>query len=171
MLDPLSVRKLPGLGRKTGAKVEAAGIRTLGELRSAPDAVLWPLFGRYSAWMRERASGIDERPVQPDLEEKSISAEDTFETDIGDARALQQQLARLADLAATRLRSRGLMAALRRGEDPARRLHHLHAPAQRSSAHLRGPYRGRGGRRNCWRAGSAPTRVRNFACWAWSSQS
>lgn len=121
VLDPLSVRKLPGLGRKTGEKVEAAGIRTLGELRSAPDAVLWPLFGRYSAWMRERASGIDERPVQPDLDEKSISAEDTFETDIGDAHSLAQQLARLADLAATRLRARGLMAGcvgvkIRRGD-------------------------------------------------------
>ena len=49
LLDPLSVRRLPGLGRKTGAKVEAAVIHTLGELRSAPDAVLWPLFGRYAA--------------------------------------------------------------------------------------------------------------------------
>jgi DNA polymerase IV len=109
LLDPLSVRKLPGLGRKTGARVEAAGIRTLGELRSAPDALLWPLFGRYSAWIRERASGIDERPVQPDLEEKSLSAEDTFETDIGEPRVLQRQLARLAELAASRLRARALM--------------------------------------------------------------
>jgi len=110
VLDPLSVRRLPGLGRKTGAKVEAAGIHTLGELRSAPDAVLWPLFGRYSAWMRERASGIDERPVLPEVEEKSLSAEDTFEHDIADARALQRQLARLAGVAAQRLRARQLVA-------------------------------------------------------------
>jgi DNA polymerase IV len=120
-LDPLSVRKLPGLGRKTGAKVEAAGIATLGQLRGAPDALLWPLFGRYSGWMRERAAGVDERPVQPDLEEKSISAEDTFESDLGDAALLQRHLARLADLAATRLRSRGLMSGcvgvkIRRGD-------------------------------------------------------
>jgi DNA polymerase IV len=120
-LDPLSVRKLPGLGRKTGARVEAVGIGTLGELRSAPDALLWPLFGRYSAWIRERASGIDERPVQPDLEEKSLSAEDTFETDIGEPRVLQRQLARLADLAASRLRARELTAGcigvkIRRGD-------------------------------------------------------
>jgi DNA polymerase IV len=108
VLDPLPVRRLPGLGRKTGAKVETAGIRTIGELRSAPDAVLWPLFGRYTALMRERASGIDERPVLPEIEEKSLSAEDTFERDIGDARTLQRQLARLADLAASRLRGRGL---------------------------------------------------------------
>jgi DNA polymerase-4 len=110
VLDPLSVRRLPGLGRKTGARVEAAGIHTLGELRSAPDAVLWPLFGRYSGWMRERASGLDERPVLPEVEEKSLSAEDTFEHDIADARTLQRQLARLADLAASRLRARQLTA-------------------------------------------------------------
>ena len=109
ILDPLSVRRLPGLGRKTGARVEAAGIRTLGELRSAADAELWPIFGRYSGWMRERASGIDERPVVPDAEEKSLSAEDTFAEDIADARQLQRELARLADLACSRLRSRGLV--------------------------------------------------------------
>jgi DNA polymerase-4 len=121
VLDPLSVRRLPGLGRKTGARVEAAGIHTLGELRSAPDAVLWPLFGRYCAWIRERASGIDDRPVLPEVEDKSLSAEDTFDEDLGDARTLHRQLARLADLAASRLRQRGLMAGcvgvkIRRGD-------------------------------------------------------
>jgi DNA polymerase-4 len=121
VLDPLPVRRLPGLGRKTGAKVEAAGIHTLGELRSAPDAVLWPLFGRYTALTRERASGIDERPVLPEVEEKSLSAEDTFERDIGTPSILQRQLARLADLAASRLRARGLQTScigvkIRRGD-------------------------------------------------------
>jgi DNA polymerase IV len=121
VLDPLPVRRLPGLGRKTGAKVEAAGIHTLGELRSAPDAVLWPLFGRYTALTRERASGIDERPVLPEVEEKSLSAEDTFERDIGTPGILQRQLARLADLAASRLRARGLQTScigvkIRRGD-------------------------------------------------------
>ncbi len=110
VLDPLSVRRLPGLGRKTGARVEEAGIHTLGELRSAPDALLWPIFGRYSTWIRERASGVDERPVQPDMADKSLSAEDTFEEDTADARLLQRQLARLADLAGSRLRGRGLVA-------------------------------------------------------------
>jgi DNA polymerase-4 len=121
VLDPLPVRRLPGLGRKTGAKVEAAGVHTLGELRSAPDAVLWPLFGRYTALTRERASGIDERPVLPEVEEKSLSAEDTFERDIGTPGILQRQLARLADLAASRLRARGLQTScigvkIRRGD-------------------------------------------------------
>ena len=110
VLDPLSVRRLPGLGRKIGEKVEAAGLRTLGELRAASDAVLWPLFGRDTPRMRERAAGVDDRPVQPDLEEKSLSAEDTFAQDVADPRRLDAQLCRLADLACQRLRARGLMA-------------------------------------------------------------
>ena len=108
VLDPLSVRRLPGLGRKMGARVEAAGIRTLAELHAAPDALLWPLFGRDSARMRDRAGGIDERPVVAERSEQSISAEDTFARDLADPRALHAQLARLADLACERLRRSGL---------------------------------------------------------------
>ena len=109
VLDPLSVRRLPGLGRKLGERVEAAGLRTLGELRTAPDAALWPLFGRDAPRMRERAGGVDDRPVQPDLEEKSLSAEDTFAQDIADPRQLDAHLCRLAELACERLRARGLV--------------------------------------------------------------
>ncbi|MGQ0835746.1 MAG: DNA polymerase IV [Gammaproteobacteria bacterium] len=111
VLDPLSVRRLPGLGRKTGQRVEAAGIRTLAELRRAPDALLWPIFGRYTQRVRERAAGIDDRPVHADWEEKSISAEDTFEIDIADHARLHAELARLADLTVSRLRAKHLVAA------------------------------------------------------------
>ena len=110
VLDPLSVRRLPGLGRKTGAKVEALGIHTLGELRRAPDSLLRPLFGRYTERVRERAAGIDDRPVIPEHDEKSLSAEDTFERDIGDPRVLQAELTRLAELACERLRRKHLTA-------------------------------------------------------------
>src|SRR5215469_11543036 len=54
VLDPLSVRRLPGLGRKTGARVEQLGIHTFAQLRSASDALLRPLFGRYTQRTRER---------------------------------------------------------------------------------------------------------------------
>lgn len=111
VLDPLSVRRLPGLGRKLGEKVEAAGLHTLGQLRAAPDALLWPLFGRDTPRMRERAAGIDDRPVMTDLEEKSLSAEDTFAQDLGDPQVLDTQLCRLADTACERLRRKGLMTA------------------------------------------------------------
>ncbi len=109
VLDPLSVRRLPGLGRKMGERVESAGIRTFKELRRAGDAVLWPLFGRYTQRIRDRASGIDDRPVLSALEEKSISAEDTFDRDVAQSETLQSQLARLADLACSRMRQRQLM--------------------------------------------------------------
>jgi DNA polymerase-4 len=109
-LDPLSVRRLPGLGRKTGALVEEAGIRTFGELRVASDSVLWPIFGRYTRRVRERAAGIDERPVIADHEDKSISAEDTFFADIGEPGRLHSELARLADRTCTRLRRKSLTA-------------------------------------------------------------
>jgi DNA polymerase IV len=109
VLDPLPIRRLPGLGRKTGARVEEQGIHTFAQLRAAPDSVLWPLFGRYTARIRERAAGGDERPVVPDREEKSLSAEDTFERDLADPRLLAAQLARIADLACGRLRGKRLM--------------------------------------------------------------
>ena len=110
ILDPLSVRRLPGLGRKTGIKVEAAGIRTLGQLRVASNSVLWPIFGRYTQRVRDRAAGIDDRPVHSDRDEKSISAEDTFHRDISDPKALHAELKQLADRASARARSKGLAA-------------------------------------------------------------
>ena len=109
VLDPLSVRRLPGLGRKTGIKVQEAGIHTFAELRMASDALLWPLFGRYTQRVRERAAGIEDRPVLIDLEDKSLSAEDTFDTDISDPGVLRTQLRRIADLACERLRRKRLM--------------------------------------------------------------
>ena len=110
VLDPLSVRRLPGLGRKLGERVEAAGLATLGQLRVAPDAVLWPIFGRDSQRMRERASGIDERPVMSEWDEKSISAEETFFTDLADHARMHAEVLRLADRAGTRMRAQNLAA-------------------------------------------------------------
>ena len=108
VLDPLSVRRLPGLGRKLGERVEAANLRTLGELRVAPDTALWPIFGRDSQRMRERASGIDERPVMSEWDEKSISAEETFFTDLHEHARMQAEVLRLADRAGARMRAQNL---------------------------------------------------------------
>jgi DNA polymerase-4 len=107
-LDPLSVRRLPGLGRKLGERVEAAGLTTFAQLRTAPDSLLWPIFGRDSQRMRERASGIDDRPVMSEWDEKSISAEETFFTDLGDAARMQAEVMRLADRAGSRMRAQNL---------------------------------------------------------------
>jgi len=110
LLDPLPIRKLFGLGAKTAPKVEALGIRTLGELRQASAARLRPIFGRYTERVQQRAAGIDDRPVVPDLDEKQISAEETFETDIADRAKLQGEITRLADKACARLRTKNLVA-------------------------------------------------------------
>ncbi|MDE2305375.1 MAG: DNA polymerase IV [Gammaproteobacteria bacterium] len=110
-LDDLPVQRLWGIGPKTLPRVLAAGIRTFRDLRTAEEHVLQRLFGRHAPLMRERAAGIDERAVCPDREEKSISAECTFETDLHDKSTIRHELSRLLDRTASRLRASGLAAA------------------------------------------------------------
>jgi DNA polymerase-4 len=111
-LDPMPVRRLHGIGIKTAARLEQQGIHTLGQLRHAPESVLWPLFRRDTREIRERASGIDDRPVISDAPEKQISSEETFDIDLKDHEELQKRLAQLADRTAARLRDRQLKAGM-----------------------------------------------------------
>jgi len=112
ILDRLPVQKLFGVGQKSLPGVQAAGIRTFGDLRHATDATLWRAFGKHGKAMRDRAAGVDDRPVEPNREEKSISAEETFAVDIRGAAELERQLTQLADRTATRLRAHTLAAGL-----------------------------------------------------------
>ena len=112
ILDPMPVRRLHGIGAKTAARLEQQGIHTLGQLRRAPESVLWPLFRRETREMRERAAGIDDRPVISDAPEKQISSEETFDVDIKDHEELRQRLAHLGDRTAERLRARQLKAGM-----------------------------------------------------------
>lgn len=109
-LDPLPTAVIPGIGRETLKRLGPAGIRTVRDLRTAPDRVLEPVFGRYTRKTRERASGIDERPVLPSREEKSISAEETFDQDLSDLPQIERELLRLTERTTTRLRKAGLAA-------------------------------------------------------------
>ncbi len=109
-LDALPVQKLLGVGRKSLPAVHAAGILTFGDLRRADDATVWQAFGRHGKTMRDRAAGLDDRPVEAEREEKSISAEETFASDVGDAAELQRQIVHLADRTTSRLRAAGLAA-------------------------------------------------------------
>jgi DNA polymerase IV len=121
ILDPLPISKLFGVGRMTLPSVLAAGIQTFGDARAASDEALWRAFGKHGSAMRDRASGLDDRPVEADREEKSISAEETFDTDIRAATELGTQLVQLADRTASRLRAHKLLAGrvsvkIRRGD-------------------------------------------------------
>lgn len=110
ILDPLPIQKLFGVGRKTLPTVLAAGIRTFGDARQAGEEVLWRAFGKHGTAMRDRACGLDDRPVEPDREEKSISAEETFGVDIRSPAELTAQLKALSDRTASRLRAQHLLA-------------------------------------------------------------
>jgi DNA polymerase-4 len=80
---PLPARKLNGIGPKASAKLEALGIRTIGELAAAdPDALIARFGKSYGAWMHEAANGRDDREVVTYSEPKSISRETTFEDDL-----------------------------------------------------------------------------------------
>jgi DNA polymerase-4 len=110
VLDPLPVERLFGIGPKTLPTVQAAGIRSFGDLRRADEATLWRAFGKHGKTMRDRAAGLDDRPVVPDREEKSVSAEETFQQDLREPGAMRSELLRLADRTAARLRAQGLLA-------------------------------------------------------------
>jgi DNA polymerase-4 len=80
---PLPARKINGIGPKAAAKLEALGVRTIGELARADPAWLIEHFGRhYGAWMHDAAHGRDSRPVVTYSEPKSISRETTFDRDL-----------------------------------------------------------------------------------------
>ena len=80
---PLPARKINGVGPKAAARLEALGIRTIGELARADPTLLAERFGeKHGAWMHEAANGRDERPVVTHSEPKSISRETTFEDDL-----------------------------------------------------------------------------------------
>jgi DNA polymerase IV len=109
-LDPLPITRLFGIGQKTSPRLLALGIKTFRDLRLSPEQPLKSIFGKFTAQMQARAAGIDDRPVIADWDEKQISAEDTFETDISDHARLYIELQALADRTATRLRAKQLQA-------------------------------------------------------------
>ena len=81
-LEPLPVGRLPGVGKVTGERLEALGVRTVGELRRLEVLQLEHLFGRWGLRLHELAHGIDEHPVEANRPTQSISCEDTFAHDL-----------------------------------------------------------------------------------------
>jgi len=96
---PLACRKINGIGPKADAKLQALGIRTIGELaaQSLPQLVQW--FGRaYGNWLHGASWGRDDRPVVTHSEPVSMSRETTFERDLHAVRDRAELSAIFTDL-------------------------------------------------------------------------
>ena len=104
---PLNVRKVNGIGPKAGDKLQALGVRTIGELAARPRVWLEEHFGRsYGRWLCDAAHGNDERPLVTHSEPVSMSRETTFERDlhaVRDRSELTRIFTELADQLATDL--------------------------------------------------------------------
>ena len=108
-LAPLAVRLLPGVGPRAEARLRAAGLDTIGGLAGLSDADLGAVLpGSVGRLLRDRARGIDARDLDLQLEQVSVSAEDTFARDTSDREALHGEIRRLAELVSERLRASGL---------------------------------------------------------------
>ena len=110
MLDPLPVSVIPGIGKETLARLHKVDIRSVKDLRLADRHDIEPIFGRFTSKTRDRAAGIDDRPVVSSRGEKSISAEETYDRDLDDRREMDRELLRLTERTSRRLRKAGLQA-------------------------------------------------------------
>ncbi|HVF04791.1 MAG TPA: DNA polymerase IV [Frankiaceae bacterium] len=107
-LHPLPVGALWGVGERTEGTLQALGIRTVGDLATTPVEALRAALGQAAgAHLHALAWGRDDRAVVPHEPDKSIGAEETFDTDIGDPAAIHRELLRLSERTAARLRRGG----------------------------------------------------------------
>ena len=104
-LHPLPVNAIWGVGPKTAETLERLGLRTVADIANLPRATLIRALGQASgASLYELAWGRDYRDVTPNEPDKSISAAETFAQDIDDPEEILQELLRLTEKAAARLR-------------------------------------------------------------------
>lgn len=110
-IQDLSVRAIPGVGPATHEKLQRLGLRTVKDLQHASEAELLRELGQsWGHTLRELAFARDDRTVSSDRETKSISVEDTFETDLRDRSHLEAVLIRDAEMVCGRVRKAGTFA-------------------------------------------------------------
>ena len=96
-LAPFPVRLLPGVGPKAEQRLAGRGIRLIGELAAIPEAELAALLpGKIGRLLRDRANGIDPRPLVEPVANVSFGHEETFPRDIADREQLHVELRRMA---------------------------------------------------------------------------
>lgn len=107
-LRPLPVGRLWGVGKVTGEQFERRGLRTVAQIQDLPEPELAALVGMaFAHHLKQLADGLDDRPVETEYEEKSISQETTFDEDCNDHGELQQTLLEQAEEVGRRLRHSG----------------------------------------------------------------
>jgi DNA polymerase-4 len=97
-----------GVGQASAARLAAGGYRAIADLQQADERELARRYGEEGVRLWSLARGIDKRRVDPERETKSISAETTFERDIGDFRPLEQTLWELTEKVSRRLKAAAL---------------------------------------------------------------
>lgn len=108
----LNTNEMHGVGNKTAEKLKTIGIYTIGELAKGNEIQLKSLLGINGIRIKERANGIDSRPVDPESvsEFKSVGNSTTLPRDISNQQELFQVLEGLAETVSTRLRRKNVMA-------------------------------------------------------------
>ena len=107
-LAPLPVAKLWGVGPKTAQRLNREGIHTIGDLASQSSEWFAARFGLRALSFQSKAVGQDRDLVHTERETKSVSAENTFATDLAETDRLQEELARLAARVARHLEGKDL---------------------------------------------------------------
>jgi DNA polymerase-4 len=105
LLRPMQVTVIPGVGPATAERLRRVGVHTVEDLEGLAEEELVRLLGRaHGSGLHALARAEDDRPVQPERETKSISVEDTYETDHVDRRLLEALLDRQSAKVTERLR-------------------------------------------------------------------
>lgn len=103
-LAPLSIAKIPSIGRVTYKKLRFMGIHTVKTLSEIPPKLLQREFGKPGLSLWQKANAIDDSPVVPHQERKSISTEQTFQVDTIDIKHLKKMLTKMVMQLAYQLR-------------------------------------------------------------------
>ena len=109
-LAPQRVGVLPGVGPAAARRLEAAGITRLGQLAALDPRAAAARLGPEGPSLAARARGEDNRPVSPERETKSVSAETTFDEDLAGLGELEDVLWRICERLAKRLAGKDLAA-------------------------------------------------------------
>ena len=104
-IAPLSIGKIPGIGKQTALLLIRMGVETVRVLSKIPLELLENLLGKNGIELWRRANAIDDTPVLPYHEQKSISTENTFSSDTIDIDFMYAQLVRMTESIAFELRN------------------------------------------------------------------